>query len=193
MSTTPPLTDAAVPSGTPEIIEPAETTERFNDEYRAVDEYRLVLRPAVADDASAIEDLHARCSPNTLYRRYHAPMHGAPRLLLKQLLAARNHYFLVTTPTAQAVALGEFAAAVGPHPPQIALMVVDAWQRRGIGTWLTTRLLHTAARAELHTVYADVLGENTPALNHFRSFGGTVQTWEQGTAQLAIPVPKQST
>ncbi|MFD5806065.1 GNAT family N-acetyltransferase [Streptomyces sp. NPDC127020] len=166
---------------------------RGDAEQQTIHDCGLVLRSAVAADVPAVEALHTRCSPHTLYRRYHAPVHGAPRMLLKHFLAGHSDYFVVTTPSSQAIALGEFAPATRGQQPQLALMVEDAWQRRGIGTWLTRRILRTAARARLRTVYADVLGENAPALQHFHGFGGVVQSWEQGTAQLAIPVTEQDT
>ncbi|WP_157165318.1 GNAT family N-acetyltransferase [Streptomyces typhae] len=164
---------------------------RDDEEQQTVDNCRLLLRAAAAADVPAVEALHTRCSPRSLYRRYHAPVHGVPRMLRKHFLAGHSNYFIVTTPAGQTIAMGEFAPASRGYQPQLALMVEDVWQRRGIGTWLTRRILRTAARSELRTVYADVLGENVPALQHFRGFGGVVESWEQGTAQLAIPVPEQ--
>lgn len=58
-----------------------------------------------------------------------------------------------------------------PGRAEMAFMVVDPWQGRGIGSILMRHLLTIATEAGLKELMAEVLPENAAMLNVFRRFG----------------------
>lgn len=58
-----------------------------------------------------------------------------------------------------------------PGRAEMAFMVIDAWQGRGIGSVLMRRLVTIATEAGLKELMAEVLPENEAMLNIFRKFG----------------------
>jgi len=127
----------------------------------------LALRPATAADLDEVAALHERCSPQSLYRRYLAGSRGPTTAQLIRLLEPQRGCALVAVDDAgQVVALanligeGEIAEA--------ALLVADAWQRRGVGTALLRRLISLARPADFAAVLLHTHAENTPMLRTVR-------------------------
>lgn len=58
-----------------------------------------------------------------------------------------------------------------PGRAEMAFMVIDAWQGRGIGSILMRHLITIATEAGLKELMAEVLPENAAMLNIFRKFG----------------------
>ncbi len=110
--------------------------------------------------------MHAACSPETVLRRYFAPMPDLSPRLAARLLSPTGGFSLVAergSELAGIVTVAPDADGVG----DVGVLVADAWQRQGIGTSLlcaavaeaegfTDLLLtaHPANRAVLPTVHA---------------------------------------
>jgi RimJ/RimL family protein N-acetyltransferase len=58
-----------------------------------------------------------------------------------------------------------------PQRAEMAFVVVDAWQGRGIGSLLLRHLVKIAGDAGLHELIAEVLSENGAMLNVFGKYG----------------------
>ena len=58
-----------------------------------------------------------------------------------------------------------------PGRAEMAFMVVDAWQGRGIGSILMRHLVKIASEAGVQELTAEVLPENSAMLKVFRKFG----------------------
>lgn len=107
------------------------------------DPHRLLLRETTPADLPGLIALHARCSADTLFRRYHAP---APRLtdrLARALLQPSGGRSMALLDGDVLVAHGMVA---GPEGLDLGLLVEDRWQRLGLGT----RLLHALAQDAAH-------------------------------------------
>lgn len=128
----------------------------------------LGVRSAVGDDLPGLVDLHERCSARSRNRRYHG---GAARLAparMRRLLEPARGVTLLATPTvshsptapvvAMANLLGEGDTA------EVALLVRDDWQRRGLGSALLRRLVWQAERSGYAALGLHIQAENTPML-----------------------------
>ena len=62
-------------------------------------------------------------------------------------------------------------AVVEPGVAEIALTVGDDWQRRGLGSLLSARLLELARREGLHEIRASVLAENPGGVRLLKAVG----------------------
>jgi GNAT superfamily N-acetyltransferase len=122
----------------------------------------VAVRSATVDDLDAVLAMHRRCSAESLYRRYVSGAGTPPAALLTRLLAAGSQLALVNGGAAdgRVVAL---ASLVG-DPAEAAILVEDAWQRRGVGTLLARRLA-VEARGK---ILVHVLAGNQPATRTIR-------------------------
>jgi GNAT superfamily N-acetyltransferase len=145
----------------------------------------LVIRPATGDDAEAVRGLHERSSAATRQRRY---LGGAPGLTdarLRRLLTPTSGLALVVEQGDDVVAMANLL--VEGDLGEVALLVEDAWQRRGIGTALLRRLLAYAERAGLTAVVAHTGADNVAMLRTLRRVG-TGTAWRDG-AMHSVTLP----
>ena len=130
----------------------------------------LRMRPIRPDDEPRLVELFHRLSPRTVYQRffraydrlpdhwYHRFAHVDYRTRLA-LVAERQE---AGGPLLHAVARYEPGEADGTT--EIAILVEDAWQHRGLGTLLLDALLAAAEARGLRRFTADVLADNRPML-----------------------------
>ncbi|MFI8091621.1 GNAT family N-acetyltransferase [Streptomyces sp. NPDC086080] len=129
----------------------------------------LSVRRADTRDLAAARAMHERCSPETLRRRYHGPVGDADRYL-NHLLSPRFGRTLVAQTSAdRIIALGHLLW--DGDETEVALIVEDAWQRRGIGAELLGRLVAMAAEAGCAQVYAVTQASNTGMVAAMRGLG----------------------
>lgn len=143
-----------------------------------------LVRPAGVDDLAAVTELHRRCSPGSLRRRYlaAAPLPGAGRL--RRLLAPPGGLTLLAEGgDARVVAMATLV--VEGRLGQAGILVEDGWQRRGLGGALARRLLAYASRAGLEAVVACAHADN-PALARFAP-GAPVEV-DGELATVTVPV-----
>jgi GNAT superfamily N-acetyltransferase len=129
----------------------------------------ITVRRAGPEDRAAALAMHGRCSPGTLGRRYHGPLADADRYL-DHLLSPRFGQSLVAeTASGRLVALGHLLW--DGEENEVALIVEDVWQRRGIGTALLRRLAGMAVEAGRDSVYAVTRSTNTGMVAAMRGLG----------------------
>lgn len=109
----------------------------------------IVLRRGTPGDADAVARLHARCSAQTLFARYHAGMRTLPRRLLHRLLTPPRGSTVLALCGLEVVGLAQLIRTSSPDEVEISVLVEDEWQGRGLGTAMIRRLA-TVARAAGH-------------------------------------------
>jgi GNAT superfamily N-acetyltransferase len=109
----------------------------------------VVLRRGTPEDAEAVARLHARCSAQTLFARYHAGMRTLPRRLLHRLLTPPRGSTVLALCGLEVVGLAQLIRTSSPNEAEISVLVEDEWQGRGLGTAMIRRLA-TVAKAAGH-------------------------------------------
>jgi RimJ/RimL family protein N-acetyltransferase len=106
---------------------------------------QVLLRAATAADAPLVAALHARCSPQTRSLRSLPTRPVLSAAVLQQLIGAEGATSLlaVTPDGGAAIGLANLMPAVS-GAAEIALLVEDAWQGRGLGTALARNLVQLA-------------------------------------------------
>ncbi|MGK5501171.1 GNAT family N-acetyltransferase [Streptomyces sp. URMC 125] len=151
----------------------------------------ITVRRADTRDLEAARAMHRRCSVRTLNARYHGPVKDADRYLDHLLSPRFGRTLAAETPSGKLVALGHLLW--DGDETEVALLVEDVWQRRGIGAELLRRLVEMAAEARCESVYAVTRSSNTGMVAAMRGLGLPLDYQiEEGTlvitARLA-PVP----
>ncbi|MFB6889466.1 GNAT family N-acetyltransferase [Kitasatospora sp. NPDC056327] len=160
----------------------------------------LTVRRAGTDDRAAALAMHHRCSPETLRKRYHGPVRDADRYLDHLLDARHGQTLAVEASDGRIVALGHLMW--DDDSAEVAVLVEDAWQRRGLGLDLMRRMSALALEAGVETVYAVTQSSNTGLIATMRRLaapldyqvedGTTVITAHLAEAAEELPVPWQT-
>ncbi|MFF6996541.1 GNAT family N-acetyltransferase [Streptomyces sp. NPDC008313] len=129
----------------------------------------ITVRRADARDIEAAKAMHERCSPDTLTKRYHGPVGDADRYLDHLLSPRFGRTLAVQTASGRLVGLGHLLW--DGDETEVALLVEDDWQRRGIGGELLGRLVTMAVEAGCESVYAVTRASNTGMVAAMRGLG----------------------
>ncbi|GAA4815907.1 GNAT family N-acetyltransferase [Streptomyces ziwulingensis] len=129
----------------------------------------LTVRRADTGDLRAARAMHDRCSPRTLQMRYHGPVGDADRYLNHLLSPRYGRTLAARTANGRIIGLGHLLW--DGDETEVALLVEDDWQRRGIGAELLGRLVTMAAEAGCASVYAVTQASNTGMVAAMRGLG----------------------
>ncbi|HTF11999.1 MAG TPA: GNAT family N-acetyltransferase, partial [Asanoa sp.] len=149
----------------------------------------VVLRPATPDDLAALMAMNERSSPTTRGQRYVKVPEPAQlaRLLdptrVRTLLATVPGITSVDTVVAMANLVMEGSLA------ELAVVVEDGWQRKGIGTALVRRALARAERLGCAAVLAHTGVDNPGMERTLRRLGHALPTQRDGAvASVTVPL-----
>ncbi|WP_425326090.1 GNAT family N-acetyltransferase [Nocardia otitidiscaviarum] len=144
------------------------------------------LRPITPEDAEPMQRFHAGLSDRTRYLRYFGPY---PRMTPKDLYRTTHVDYhdrvgLVIELGDEIIAVGryEYLAERGePRAAEVAFVVADGHQGRGLGSILLEHLAGAAAENDIDTFVAEVLAENNAMVQVFRDAGYQVQRSRDGS------------
>jgi acyl-CoA synthetase (NDP forming)/RimJ/RimL family protein N-acetyltransferase len=150
------------------------------------------LRQIRPEDAPAIVDFHSRMSERTRYLRYFSPYPRIPERDLERFVhvdhADREAFVMVSDQ--RIIAVGRYERLGHDSPEaEVALVVEDAHQGRGIGSVLLEHLAQAARENGIHRFVAEVLPENGGMLRVFSDFGYSIQRrYADGVVHLDFPI-----
>jgi acetate---CoA ligase (ADP-forming) len=150
----------------------------------------LRLRPPHAGDASALVGFLNGLSEQSLYYRFH----GFPTIDEKLVVPflspdwhERGH--LIGEMEGRVIALASYVRLRDPAAAEVAFVVADDFQRRGIGTRLLEQLAARAAAVGIERFVAEVLAENSQMLKVFQAVGfETTRRLESGTVEVEFRI-----
>src|SRR4051812_22445085 len=150
------------------------------------------LRQIRPEDAPAIVDFHSRMSERTRYLRYFSPYPRIPERDLERFVNVDHldREAFVITRGDRIIAVGRYER-LGPEAPEaeVAFVVEDAHQGRGIGSVLLEHLASAAQENGISRFVAEVLPENGGMLRVFSDFGYQVQRkYADGVVHLEFPI-----
>jgi GNAT superfamily N-acetyltransferase len=130
----------------------------------------VTIRRIRAADAYPLLRLFDRLSPESIYHRFFSPMPQPRRAALLHLagLDSELHEAMVAEIDGEIVGVARYDGRPGEDDAEVAVIVDDAWQDRGLGTRLLHHLARVGARRGLVAFRAVVLGENRRALPFLR-------------------------
>src|SRR5436305_13803541 len=126
----------------------------------------LEVRPVEASDTDRVRRLFERLSPESIYRRFFTLFPAPPPNVLQRLTVVdhRDHEALAVLDGEEIVALASWdRPAHAADEAEIAILVEDSWQHRGLGRALLRMLTGEAARRGISVLNATVLADNYPA------------------------------
>ncbi|QSA97401.1 bifunctional acetate--CoA ligase family protein/GNAT family N-acetyltransferase [Methylococcus sp. EFPC2] len=139
----------------------------------------VTIRPIRPEDAEMERDFVRRLSPEAKYFRFMETLHELSREMLirfTQLDYSRELAFIaVVKKDNQELEVGVARYFSNPdgESGEIALVVADDWQSKGIGTRLMTCVIDAAREKNFHTLQGEVLANNVKMLHLMSKLGFT--------------------
>lgn len=152
------------------------------------------LRPIVPDDADAVLAFHEGLSERTRYLRYFGPQPTlSPRILARTTTV--DHYervALVAWLGHKIIGMGLYESLADdgrPHAAEVAFVIADEHQGRGLGPILLEHLAGAAAECGFHEFEADIMAENRAMITVFRSAGYQVsRSYDGATVHVEFTI-----
>jgi acetate---CoA ligase (ADP-forming) len=143
------------------------------------------VRPVRLEDHAFLLSFIKNLSPETLYLRF---LHFVkPEEAVKELMPGTARFALIAVREEMVIGHAIYATTL-PGRAEAAVVVADAYQRKGLGTILLGQLTQAAISAGISVLEAHVTPENAPMLQVLRELGfPTVLKSEPGFIRVTFP------
>ncbi len=153
----------------------------------------LMLRPVLPGDSQRSDSPQVEFSTETLYRRFMSTRAPSPALMnyLFQVDYV-DHFVWVLVDGADGPVVADVRYVRDVHDPdsaEIAFIVADGYQGRGIGNFLMDALVVAAHVGKVRRFTARMLAGNLPMRSIVDRFGAQWQREEPGVVTTDFPVP----
>jgi len=156
----------------------------------------LPLHPVTGSHLPAIAAMWQRCTLATRIARFHAPVRHIPASYLKAVLDDPAASVMAQhESTGDVVALASLIRTASREWAELGVLVEDAWQRRGIGRRVVTRLIAAAPARGITAVEAYVLAENAKVADVLRRVPGDFSLAIDGpvlTVRIRLPATRHT-
>src|ERR1700741_3045785 len=151
-------------------------------------------RPGLAtlerSDSALVGQMFRLLSAQSIYWRFFSPM-SRPDLLQRsvQQLDHRDREAVGAVVGGPLVGIAQYVRRPGEKQAQLAIVIVDDWQRQGLGTRMVAALAHRALEEGIDSFAVDIQGDNYGALRLFtRVAPGARVTYSAGVGEGVIPL-----
>jgi acetyltransferase len=176
-------------------------SERYAPEVVVLrDGAQLTIRAICPDDAPRLQAGMARLSPETVFRRFMAPLKGLTDADAQRLADVDYDRRMALVATrepehrTEIVAVARYDATNVAEPAEVAIVVADAYQDRGLGVLLIQRLAAYALAHGIDSFRATVLSGNDGVLRLAQAAGLPTESLDlrQGERQVRIALSATS-
>lgn len=153
------------------------------------------LRPIRPEDEPELSALYARLSPETAYQRFFTVMARLPPSwahILANVDYERRMAIVAVGPDNELIAVARYDLDEAGNEAEIAIVVQDQWQGKGIGAMLLADLLSYAEAKGIRRFRAYVLTDNRRMLDMLSRLAEVLERHsERGvTSLLMVPRPR---
>lgn len=149
---------------------------------------QVALQPMQPNDADRLVQFHATLSSDTTYLRFfgaHPQLRAAELYRFTHVDHADREAVIAVVDDA-IVAVARFDRVDDGHDAEVAFVVSDAWQGRGLGTLMFQHLAQVARAHGITRFVAETLSRNVRMLSVFRHAGLPMTVRHDGTTVHVI-------
>ena len=131
----------------------------------------IATRPVRPDDDELFRRLWPRLSRETIYRRFHAPVHRIPVETVRRLVEVDHHLreAVVAVVGGEVIGVARYdRSPADPATAEFAILVEDAWQGLGVGRQLLVELTALATERGVRELTATVQPDNDRVISLIR-------------------------
>jgi RimJ/RimL family protein N-acetyltransferase len=151
----------------------------------------VLLRPIRPDDSDALVAFHASASPDTIYRRFFSahPRLGAAEIDRFTHLDYLDRFAIVAERGGELIGVSRYERVPGTEEAEVAFVVTDAYQHRGLATSFLEMLAEVAWARGIRAFVAETLADNHDMLEVFSGsgFDVTIQ-WKEDVAEVRFSI-----
>ena len=139
------------------------------------------IRPIRPEDEPAMVKFHETLSERSVYLRYFHLMNLEQRTQHERLTRIcfidydREMALVAETANHEIIGVGRMSKIHGTHEAEVAVLISDQWQGRGLGKELLARLLLVGADEKLSRLTADILPDNRGVMRICEKLGFTLK------------------
>jgi len=149
---------------------------------------KVLFRPVKVTDDALLKDLFYSLSDQTILRRYFTLFHYLPHERRQQELNLDSRKrmglaaFLENQDRVEMIGFAQYVVDPATDLAEMAFVVRDDWQGKGIGWHLVQRLVAIARDVGIKGLSATVIADNRSMLHLFQKLGLRMQTHLEGSA-----------
>jgi acyl-CoA hydrolase/RimJ/RimL family protein N-acetyltransferase len=154
----------------------------FLEAYRTTkDGFTVFFRPVKISDEHLLKDFFYRLSTDCMYSRFISTRTDMPHQRLQNFVVIDYSREMVILAVMQeeeketVIGMAQYIIDEASHSAEVAFVVRDDYQNKGIGAEMLSYLTYLAKKKGLLGFTAEVLMDNKPMLHLFESMGFTVQ------------------
>ncbi len=149
------------------------------------------IRPILPSDVHLIEKLHSSLSPETIYLRFFSPTPKLSDTMLQRFVNVdySDRMAFVAILGEHMIAVSRYERLPGRSEAEVAFLVTDAHQGRGLGSLMLEMLAARASEAGITRFIADTLPENQKMLRVFHGAGfKDSRSYRDGVVQVVFDI-----
>lgn len=171
---------------------------QFRGEMELRDGTVLTLRAIAPSDKQALSDAFDKLSDTSRRSRFFTAKNRLSDEDLRFFteVDGQCHYALVAVDESGAapegVGVARFVCTDDPQIVEIAIVVADAWQHRGVGKRLMRAIVEAAAERDVRHIKAITHAENSRLRKLMEPYGGSIKVIESsgGLVEIMIDLPQ---
>ena len=141
-----------------------------------------------SSDAALVGQMFRRLSAQSIYWRFFSPV-SRPDLIQQSVreLNHRDREAVGAVVGGELVGVAQYVRRPGGSQAQLAIVIVDEWQRQGLGTRMVAALAQRALEEGIDSFAVDIQGDNYAALKLFKRVApGARLTYSAGVGEGVI-------
>ena len=141
------------------------------------DETRVFLRPVKEMDGPLLSELFSKLSQASVILRFLSPLHNLPEKLVYQFshVDYKKDFGLVALTdmgdSSSIIGVGRYAYDSESERPELAVVVRDDWQGKGLGSILLSRIIEIGRENGFSRFEALIDSQNQIIMNIFQRLG----------------------
>jgi acyl-CoA synthetase (NDP forming)/RimJ/RimL family protein N-acetyltransferase len=151
----------------------------------------VYIRPIKPTDSNGIESFYARLSPETIYLRFFTPLPRLSDAMLHRFVNVDyvDRMAFIALLGDAIIAVARYDRIPGSDAAEVAFLVDDAHQGRGLGTIMLEYLAAVAKESGVARFLADTLPENSKMLRVFHDAGFHDQkSFQDGVVRVTFTI-----
>jgi GNAT superfamily N-acetyltransferase len=155
-----------------------------------MDETQIYIRVATTYDGEKLRAMFSRTSKEAIHKRFHIPYPEVPEWMVGLMLDSDHHDKEALVAVAEEKIIGHamYVRLEDDTEAEMAIIVEDGWQSKGVGKSLLSELAQRAKRRGIETFTGEVLGTNRRMLGLATMFIGTNYKTEDSVYQVRMPL-----
>jgi acyl-CoA hydrolase/GNAT superfamily N-acetyltransferase len=170
-----------VPGEYPDALETHRTTKAGLE---------ILLRPVKISDEPLMKEFFYSLSDESMYLRFASARKDMPHRRLQEFVAVDYSKEMVILAVIgreekeTVIGMGQYSVDENTHTAELAFVVKDEYQNKGVGAELNSYLTYLAKKQGLLGFTAEVLADNAPTLHLLKKMGFEIEKSEAGVHEL---------